>query len=144
MGVNIATVMVTRWVREVKDCLAALRPPPSLAFWRRPKRSEARSPRFRPPPSLAFWRRPKRSEARSPRRLGSRRNNPQTRHVSVNYSTRDGCPNPVLLASCASRAKMTKQRSDSMSFATRWNQGAIEEAYERWQQDPASVDDTWR
>src|SRR5437764_4373732 len=91
-----------------------------------------------------MWRRPKRSDALSPRRLWSRRNNPQTRHVSVNYSTRDGCPNPVLLASCASRAKMTKQRSDSMSFATRWNQGAIEEAYERWQQDPASVDDTWR
>src|SRR5437667_7499558 len=87
MGVNIATVMVTRWGREVKDCLAALRPPPSLAFWRRPKRSEARSPR----------------------RLGARRNNPQTRHVSVNYSVRDDCPNRVLLASCASRAKMTKQ-----------------------------------
>src|SRR5437899_2178004 len=30
------------------------------------------------------------------------------------------------------------------TFATRWNQGAIEEAYQRWQNDPASVDDLWR
>jgi 2-oxoglutarate dehydrogenase E1 component len=30
------------------------------------------------------------------------------------------------------------------SFATRWNQGAIEDAYRRWQADPASVDETWR
>jgi 2-oxoglutarate dehydrogenase E1 component len=30
------------------------------------------------------------------------------------------------------------------TFATRWNQGAIEEAYQRWRQDPASVDELWR
>jgi 2-oxoglutarate dehydrogenase E1 component len=30
------------------------------------------------------------------------------------------------------------------SFATRWNQGAIDEVYARWQADPASVDDLWR
>ena len=30
------------------------------------------------------------------------------------------------------------------TFATRWNQGAIEEAYRRWREDPASVDETWR
>jgi 2-oxoglutarate dehydrogenase E1 component len=30
------------------------------------------------------------------------------------------------------------------TFATRWNQGAIDEAYQRWRQDPASVDDLWR
>ena len=30
------------------------------------------------------------------------------------------------------------------SFATRWNQGAIDEAYQKWQADPASVDDLWR
>ena len=30
------------------------------------------------------------------------------------------------------------------SFATRWNQGAIDDAYGRWQADPKSVDETWR
>jgi 2-oxoglutarate dehydrogenase E1 component len=30
------------------------------------------------------------------------------------------------------------------SFATRWNLDAIEAAYARWKQDPASVDDSWR
>jgi 2-oxoglutarate dehydrogenase E1 component len=30
------------------------------------------------------------------------------------------------------------------SFATRWNQGAIDDAYQRWQADPMSVDETWR
>lgn len=30
------------------------------------------------------------------------------------------------------------------SFATRWNQGAIDDAYRRWQTDPASVDETWQ
>jgi 2-oxoglutarate dehydrogenase E1 component len=30
------------------------------------------------------------------------------------------------------------------SFASRWNQGAIEAAYERWRQDPATVDEGWR
>jgi 2-oxoglutarate dehydrogenase E1 component len=30
------------------------------------------------------------------------------------------------------------------SFATRWNQGAIDDAFRRWQADPASVDDLWR
>src|SRR5262245_10621064 len=30
------------------------------------------------------------------------------------------------------------------TFATHWNQGAIDEAYRRWSQDPASVDVTWR
>jgi 2-oxoglutarate dehydrogenase E1 component len=30
------------------------------------------------------------------------------------------------------------------SFATRWNQGAIEEAYASWQSDPASVEPEWR
>jgi 2-oxoglutarate dehydrogenase E1 component len=29
-------------------------------------------------------------------------------------------------------------------FATRWNQGAIDDAYQRWQADPASLDDLWR
>src|SRR5688572_16428628 len=29
-------------------------------------------------------------------------------------------------------------------FATRWNLDAIEAAYQRWRQDPASVDDGWR
>src|SRR5262245_54700862 len=32
----------------------------------------------------------------------------------------------------------------NQTFATRWNQGAIEEAYQRWRQDPASVDETWQ
>jgi len=26
----------------------------------------------------------------------------------------------------------------------RWNQGAIDDAYQRWQADPASVDQAWR
>ena len=30
------------------------------------------------------------------------------------------------------------------TFATRWNQGAIDEAYQRWRQAPASVDELWR
>jgi 2-oxoglutarate dehydrogenase E1 component len=30
------------------------------------------------------------------------------------------------------------------SFATRWNLAAIEDAYQRWRHDPASVDDSWR
>src|SRR5437660_9458806 len=30
------------------------------------------------------------------------------------------------------------------SFATRWNLDAIEAAYQRWQQDPDSVDASWR
>ncbi|MBV9124554.1 MAG: 2-oxoglutarate dehydrogenase E1 component [Planctomycetes bacterium] len=30
------------------------------------------------------------------------------------------------------------------SFATRWNLTAIEEQYQRWQQDPQAVDETWR
>ena len=30
------------------------------------------------------------------------------------------------------------------TVATRWNQGAIEAAYERWRRDPASVDATWQ
>jgi 2-oxoglutarate dehydrogenase E1 component len=30
------------------------------------------------------------------------------------------------------------------AFATRWNLDAIEDAYERWQRDPASVDADWR
>src|SRR5436190_21287970 len=29
-------------------------------------------------------------------------------------------------------------------FATRWNLDAIEAAYQRWREDPASVDDSWR
>src|SRR4051794_6082268 len=29
-------------------------------------------------------------------------------------------------------------------FATRWNLDAIEAAYQRWRQDPASVDESWR
>src|SRR5262249_48740021 len=28
--------------------------------------------------------------------------------------------------------------------ATRWNVDAFESAYQRWQQDPASVDESWR
>jgi 2-oxoglutarate dehydrogenase E1 component len=32
----------------------------------------------------------------------------------------------------------------SSRFASRWNLDAIEAAYERWQQDPASVDESWR
>ncbi|HEX4591460.1 MAG TPA: thiamine pyrophosphate-dependent enzyme, partial [Gemmataceae bacterium] len=32
----------------------------------------------------------------------------------------------------------------NLSFATRWNQGAIDDAYLRWQADPASVDEPWR
>jgi 2-oxoglutarate dehydrogenase E1 component len=32
----------------------------------------------------------------------------------------------------------------NLSFATRWNQGAIDDAYQRWQADPASVDEAWR
>src|SRR5205807_7415559 len=34
--------------------------------------------------------------------------------------------------------------SMNASFATRWNQGAIDDAYRRWQADPAAVDDLWR
>src|SRR5437764_13061920 len=30
------------------------------------------------------------------------------------------------------------------TFATRWNQGAIDEAYQRWRRDPASVDERGR
>src|SRR5262249_54047109 len=30
------------------------------------------------------------------------------------------------------------------SFATRWNQGALEDAYQRWRNDPNSVDESWR
>jgi 2-oxoglutarate dehydrogenase E1 component len=30
------------------------------------------------------------------------------------------------------------------TVATRWNQGAIDDAYERWRHDPASVDESWR
>jgi 2-oxoglutarate dehydrogenase E1 component len=30
------------------------------------------------------------------------------------------------------------------TFATRWNLDAIEDAYQRWRQDPASVDASWR
>ncbi|HEY1377851.1 MAG TPA: 2-oxoglutarate dehydrogenase E1 component [Gemmataceae bacterium] len=30
------------------------------------------------------------------------------------------------------------------TFATRWNQGAIDDAYQRWRADPRSVDETWR
>jgi 2-oxoglutarate dehydrogenase E1 component len=30
------------------------------------------------------------------------------------------------------------------TIATRWNQGAIEDAYQRWRQDPAAVDESWR
>lgn len=30
------------------------------------------------------------------------------------------------------------------SFANRWNQGAIEDAYRRWQGDPSSVDEVWQ
>lgn len=30
------------------------------------------------------------------------------------------------------------------SFATRWNQGALEDAYRRWRNDPNSVDESWR
>src|SRR4051794_13555586 len=29
-------------------------------------------------------------------------------------------------------------------FATRWNLDAIESAYQRWRQDPAAVDESWR
>ncbi|MBY0527088.1 MAG: 2-oxoglutarate dehydrogenase E1 component [Gemmataceae bacterium] len=32
----------------------------------------------------------------------------------------------------------------STSFATRWNLDAIEDAYQRWRQDPRSVDESWR
>src|SRR5262245_59027022 len=32
----------------------------------------------------------------------------------------------------------------SVRFATRWNLDAIEEAYQRWKQDPNSVDESWR
>jgi 2-oxoglutarate dehydrogenase E1 component len=32
----------------------------------------------------------------------------------------------------------------STAFANRWNTGAIEVAYERWRQDPSSVDEAWR
>jgi 2-oxoglutarate dehydrogenase E1 component len=31
-----------------------------------------------------------------------------------------------------------------LSFANRWNTGAIEAAYDHWRQDPASVDESWR
>jgi 2-oxoglutarate dehydrogenase E1 component len=31
-----------------------------------------------------------------------------------------------------------------ISFANRWNAGAIEAAFERWRADPASVDESWR
>ena len=31
-----------------------------------------------------------------------------------------------------------------VTFASRWNQGAIEEAYQRWQRDPALVEESWR
>src|SRR5436305_13111357 len=30
------------------------------------------------------------------------------------------------------------------SFATRWNLDAVEDAYQRWRQDPQSVDESWR
>jgi len=30
------------------------------------------------------------------------------------------------------------------TFATRWNLDAIEAAYQRWRENPASVDDSWR
>src|SRR5579884_195948 len=30
------------------------------------------------------------------------------------------------------------------TFATRWNLDAIEDAYQRWQRDPSSVDPSWR
>src|SRR5437867_3812822 len=30
------------------------------------------------------------------------------------------------------------------SFATRWNLDVLEAAYQRWRDDPASVDDSWR
>src|SRR4051812_19519905 len=30
------------------------------------------------------------------------------------------------------------------SFATRWNLGAIEDAHQRWREDPGSVDEQWR
>src|SRR5437773_695032 len=33
---------------------------------------------------------------------------------------------------------------DHATFATRWNLDAIEEAYRRWQNDPASVDQDWQ
>jgi 2-oxoglutarate dehydrogenase E1 component len=33
---------------------------------------------------------------------------------------------------------------NAVTFASRWNQGAIEEAYQRWQQDPTQVDASWR
>src|ERR1043166_2689766 len=32
----------------------------------------------------------------------------------------------------------------SATFATRWNLDAIEAAYRQWQQDPESVDASWR
>src|SRR6516225_3558419 len=32
----------------------------------------------------------------------------------------------------------------SSSFANRYNLGAIEEAYQRWRKDAASVDESWR
>src|SRR5262249_32405952 len=30
------------------------------------------------------------------------------------------------------------------TFATRWNLDALKDAYQRWQQDPASVEEGWR
>src|ERR1700745_280377 len=35
-------------------------------------------------------------------------------------------------------------RMNSLPFATRWNLDAIEDAYRRWKNDPASVTDDWR
>src|SRR5262245_9171948 len=32
----------------------------------------------------------------------------------------------------------------SPSFATRWNLDVIESAYQRWRENPASVDEQWR
>src|SRR5437870_1297471 len=30
------------------------------------------------------------------------------------------------------------------AFANRWNLDALEDAYQRWQRDPASVDESWQ
>src|SRR5262249_23080625 len=51
----------------------------------------------------------------------------------------------------AAEAVLIERRHDDQgnamirtTFATRWNLDAIEQAYQRWRNDPASVDDGWR
>src|SRR4051812_33767182 len=41
-------------------------------------------------------------------------------------------------------ATIRKHVMSQGSVATRWNLDAIESAYQRWRQDPASVDESWR